>query len=275
MPPAIADSAFLVNELRARNTALSRDVFAHLWVNDHTRQICKNYDGLVYPDDEISLGVRNRFFLELIESFFASQPDGILVNVGSGFTNYPFLLDRDFPVIEIDFPHVVDYKSRHLEQFYQAGLIPLRHIEFVGADLNDGHDRNALAAKLSADSRLAKSFIVIEGLTYYLNSESLDELFQIAAGLQRVGSMVAFDFWTPDLETQPTCAKFRGFLENQLGFKNRHYNYMSTASLRSVDGYRLSELTDVLEMQLKYVPVPVLNQRYGVLDAYAVLTRTE
>ncbi len=206
---AIADSAFLVNELRARNPSLSLDQYAHLWVNDRTREICKTYDQEVYPDDEVALGIRNRFFFNLIETYFQKPGDKIFVNLGAGFTNYPFLIRTPIKTIEVDLPHVVDYKKQKLSEFTKSGKLPVRDINFIATDFNDSGDVAKLEKQLLNYIGNSESLFLLEGLTYYLKPSAFRSLIELICNLQKPNSVLALDYWPPHLRNHETCEKFR------------------------------------------------------------------
>jgi hypothetical protein len=132
----ISDSAFLVNESRARRSDLSGDYYAHHWVDperrERVRKLWNDFSSCVYPFDDIVLSIRNRFFLERIQAFVSNHADSALVNLGAGFTSYPFLLDRSIRVLEVDFPHVTTYKQSRIDDLTQRGVLPIRSIQFCG-----------------------------------------------------------------------------------------------------------------------------------------------
>jgi hypothetical protein len=78
----ISESAFLVNESRARNVGLSHDRYARLWVSDATRKLWEDFAREVYPFDDIELSLRNRFFLERLEAELRKDRTTVFVNFG-------------------------------------------------------------------------------------------------------------------------------------------------------------------------------------------------
>lgn len=270
---AIADSAFLVNELRARNPSLSLDRYAHLWVNDRTKEICRTYDEEVYPDDEVALGLRNRFFLNLIEDFFEKSHEGVFVNLGAGFTNYPFLVNSLIDAVEVDLPHVISYKKKKLEEFESSAAIPDRSVNLLDADFNNISSVHELEKKLTNYVDKRRSFFLLEGLTYYLKNSSFNLLIRTITRIQDSDSILAMDFWPPHLENHRTCKRFRDFLEKRLNYKNESYNFIEPSLLKQISEYKIIQLTDVLHQQEKWLQKPILNNEYGVLDSYVVLQK--
>jgi O-methyltransferase involved in polyketide biosynthesis len=168
MERTLSDSAFLVNESRARAEELSKDPFAKLWVDDRVRALWQLYTDAIYPFDPIQLGVRNRFFLHQAAAFFQTHADPVFVNIAAGFSSYPLLFARAIESIEVDLPQVGAFKTAELGEFRTQGLAPNRAVTYSAADLHDPQDRQALARLLESRCRGRSSFVLVEGLTYYL-----------------------------------------------------------------------------------------------------------
>ncbi len=270
----IADSAFLVNESRARNVPLSRDRFARLWVNEATRRLWEDFSREVYPHDAIELGLRNRFFLERLTEQVRRRGVTCFVNLGAGFTSYPFLLDESLDCVEVDFPHVLAYKKTRVDRWQREGRLPRRRIAFLPADLNDPDDLRALEGNLQDRLAGAVSFFLAEGLTYYLPAESLQRLFALCARVQGEGSFLAFDFWTPAVEGQPVFQRFVRFCADRFGHRAERYNLLSEEDVASLPGYEVIETTDVQALEREFAGTSVLADPAEILpENYALLVR--
>lgn len=270
----ISESAFLVNESRARRVVLSHDLYAHLWVSDATRRLWEDFSREVYPYDEIELGARNRFFLERLNSYVETNPGAVFVNVAAGFTSYPFLTQTECRCIEIDYEHVLAFKREKTEEWRREGLLPDRRVEFLAADLTAEAERERLRRTLGAKIAARPSIFMMEGLTYYLESAVLSELFSVFAEVQSKGSVLTFDFWTPDSEKHPVFIRFSEFFEKRFGHRRKNYNLLDVDTVRSVPGYELVELTDIQELEQAYSSTRVLSNYEEILpEDYAVLVR--
>jgi len=252
----VSESAFLVNEFRARNEAESRDIYAKLWVTDKTREIAKRYDEQVSPHAlGVILGIRNRYFLACLESELRLHPDLVFVNVAAGFTSYPFLVNGLQKSIEIDFPHVIEYKERKLKEFQDQGKLPFRIIRFLPADLNRIEDEERLSMQLKHEIAVKPSLVFMEGLTYYLDSKSLSRLVTLFSNLQTPGSLLVLDAWASARETEAVCSRFRKFLADHLNYPNIRYNYLDVPDLNRLAAgrYEIVELTNMLEKEKEYL----------------------
>lgn len=146
---SISESAFLVNESRARNVGISRDRYAHLWVSDATRARWDEFAREVYPHDEIELGVRNRFFLERIGAAIDGGRVAAFLNLAAGFISYPFLVDGPCRFVQVDLPHVMAYKRDRVERWRREGKLPAREVVLLAADLNDDGSLDAIEPRIA------------------------------------------------------------------------------------------------------------------------------
>jgi len=271
----ISQSAFLVNESRARNVALSHDPYAKLWVSDATRRLWEDFAREVYPFDDTELPLRNRFYLGVLKMSLLLHPDTVLVNIGAGFTSYPFLTERPCPCIEVDFERVVNFKRLKTDEWKRKGLLPDRDVEFVACDLSKRIEVAALRSRLERELAGRTSTVFLEGITYYLESTILRDLFAILTKIQIEGSIIAFDFWTPDAEEHPVHRRFRKFFADRFGHRETEYNLFEPAVLGVPNGYGFVDRADVVELEKRYSDTTRLADPKAILpEHYIVFERT-
>jgi O-methyltransferase involved in polyketide biosynthesis len=270
----ISASAFLVNESRARNVALSRDVYAHLWVSSATRRLWDDFAREVYPHDDIELGLRNRFFLEQLQAAARAQPGLVFLNVAAGYTSYPFLLEEAICCIEIDSPEVVRHKQRCLERWQREGRIPVREIVFHGADLTRREDLARLEGVLCEQIGKRPSFCLLEGLTYYLGLGALRRLLALCTRLQQPGSLLACDYWLPDYAQNPVYRRFVRFSAKRFGRGKQRLNLLAEDFIRRLPGYGVVEQTTIQNLARRQGQTVLLQDDRMILpESYAVLRR--
>ncbi|UCG51345.1 MAG: class I SAM-dependent methyltransferase [Candidatus Latescibacterota bacterium] len=271
----ISESAFLVNESRARNVELSRDRYAHLWVTDSTRRLWRDFSREVYALDAVELALRNRFFLEHLEKQIRRTPDTVFVNLGAGFTSYPFLVATPCRCIEIDYEHVCLFKGKRIIEWQKEGVLPKRKVEFIPADFRDRSDQKRVRHKLAGALSGKPSMATLEGITYYLERATLCRLFEILSDVQTPGSTIALDFWTPDVVTNPVHIRFTEFFAKKFGHARSDYNLFDVDFLRSVDGYEVISVLGIQELEKMYSGTNYLADIDQILpEHYAVLERT-
>jgi O-methyltransferase involved in polyketide biosynthesis len=275
MPGArrISESAFLVNESRARGVAVSRDIYARLWVTPETGRLWEDFSREVYELDHVELALRNRFYLEALDSAARRHPSVVFVNLAAGFTSYPFLAEKPCPSIEVDFGRVSRFKRLKIEDWRAKGWVPQREIEFVACDLADERQLDALARRLRGAMSRAPSVVFLEGITYYLRREALLRIFGALRVLQPPGSVLALDFWTPEFEGHPVHARFRKFFAERFGHAETEYCFLDAGFLRAREGYEIVDLTDIVELEKRFStetrladPGAILPERYAVLE---------
>jgi O-methyltransferase involved in polyketide biosynthesis len=183
-------------------------------------------------------------------------------------------LESGIRVLEVDFPHVTTYKQSRINDLVHQGLLPARPIQFCGVDLTSPDDlaRFELALKTTVDQRA--SFILMEGLTYYLDRASLDRLFDIFRKHQSTGSSVAFDYWPRELGDKPICTRLREYFETHLGQAPHDYNFLDEGYVRSRRGYAVAELSNVVAEETRILGTQILQTGEILCEHYAILTKT-
>lgn len=274
VPSHISSTAFITNQSRARAVEISKDVYSKLWVSPETIQLWDDFSKNVYPYDDLELALRCRFFLERIQAFIQENVNSIFINIASGFTSYPFLLEPPCPCIEVDYQQVIEFKSSQIYTWQDEEILPRREIEFVPTDLkNKDNLKNLRIALLSAiDKR--NSFILMEGITYYLNIPILKTLLQIFRDFQPSGSIVAFDFWKPDMVQHPIFIKLEQYFAEQFNFESCTYNLFDFEFINSIEGYEVIEITDVAQQEKMYCTSSILQDYTSILvENYAILRK--
>ena len=110
-----------------------------------------------------------------------------VINLGAGLDTRPYrmLLPVNLQWIEVDFPHMIAYKNQVLENEKTAC-----HLQRIAADLSNTEERQALFARLGAQTK--RALIMTEGVVGYLTNEQ-------AAGLSKDLFIIpAFQYWIQD-----------------------------------------------------------------------------
>lgn len=243
----LSDTAFLVNVLRARDVEISKDIYAELWTTERSWQITTLYLDALRGYNGKELALRNQLFLQAMGTFTQAYPDSVLVNLGAGFTSYPFLLD---PAnwIEVDLPKVISFKQEKVARMIAEGRLPKRSIEFLSFDLDRIDSIELLPDTLSPRLEDRPSFILLEGLSYYLSPHSLDCLFSVIRQLQVKNSVLALDYWPSRLAQTPALQDMFSFFDKQFGCESQEYNFIETSRFESLEGYEVIQRTDAQEL---------------------------
>jgi O-methyltransferase involved in polyketide biosynthesis len=209
--PGVAATSLLVNESRARLPDLSRDRFARDWIPEVLRtavhELWADYAEAVYPHDDVVVSVRSRSIIELLEAALHAAPDLVLVNVGAGFTSYPWLLPLR-RTLELDRPEVVRAKRMRIDELWRSGILPHRDVTLVDVDLLAvgavERVRTAIEGVTAPGAPLA---IVMEGVAFYLDRATVMGLVGLANSLADEVVAAAVSYWPAHAEENPVLRR--------------------------------------------------------------------
>jgi O-methyltransferase involved in polyketide biosynthesis len=264
----LSGTAFVVNVSRSEKVMLSKDIYAHLWITDAARDYYKQLQENVYTYDDLFISLRHRFFFEKQKEFIKTHSNPAIINIGSGFTNYPFLLEGKFEYIEVDLENIIYYKKERIEKFIQEAIIPFRDVYYYPIDLRNVIDREYLRSKLNgAVASSNRSMIIMEGLTFFLDENTLDYLFKTLGSIQKKGSEIVFDFWKPDSMTYPVLQKLKTYLENNFGYTMKDYYLFDKDYIESKKDFVISEIRTIAEVEKQYAGTNTFENRENVIPA--------
>jgi methyltransferase (TIGR00027 family) len=169
----------------SRKDALFRDPLAAKLVGEHATEIHRqmSHARYVYWSVVVRTAIIDSYLTELI----ASEGIDTVINLGSGLDTRPYrmTLPPNLKWIEVDFPQIIDYKSKRL-----ADDKPNCQLERIAMDLSDPIARRELFTRLNAESR--KAVILTEGVTPYLSNDD------VAALADAIRDQPNFAYWITD-----------------------------------------------------------------------------
>ena len=263
----IHETAFVTSTFRSLNEGLSRDVYAQLWNNTKASAWTEEYLEEVCSEEVSAHCLRNRFFLEEIERL---KPE-VLINFGCGFSMYPFLLDEHMIHVEIDKREIVLYKEEKIKEFQQQGKLPNRTIYFIGVDFSKEYVK-ALLETLKVIKGNKTSFILIEGVLFFLSRKDTDVLFELFAKLQGEGEYVGSASFQDSLKSSEAFKRLLNYVNRELTktkasdwqtieddfyAKNKNYNLVNHQ-----DYFSLSE---TYNNEIKLEKDFILNENFYIL----------
>ncbi|NQT33284.1 MAG: class I SAM-dependent methyltransferase [Candidatus Omnitrophica bacterium] len=257
----VSITAFIVNESRARLESLSGDIYAKLWVTEEAKHLWEELAQEVYPYDHINLSLRNRFYLDRTKGFVTEHADSVFVNMAAGFTSYPHLFDTPCRCIETDYPHIMNFKEKKVREWQQEGALPERSIEFYPLDMENHDELNSFEESFASWCEGTPAIIIMEGLTYYLSTGTLDNLFSCYAKYLVKGSLVVFDFWGPDSDSYPAIQRLKKYLSRISGGPVKDLTYMDMDHIRNIKQFSVVEHTDIAELERRYTETLVLQEK--------------
>lgn len=261
----ISDSAYLVNVSRAKSLQISNDIFAHLWIPSDLKNVVynlwDNYSKFVYPYDDIELGIRTNYFLKSINNILNEIPNTVLINLGSGFTSYQYLLQKEILTIEVDVTEIIEAKELRAKKLIKEKILPQRETIYLTCDFNNTEERINLFKKLKKTlHKETKTFILMEGLLYYLSTNTTQKLLHNNQLIQLDGSVCAFDYWKPTVVKSEYYNGMMEFYESEMGMDRSSINFFYAKQLINTNCYDIMEDTDVFKQEKIILDRHILNE---------------
>lgn len=220
----IADTAFITNYYRSLDEELSRDPWAKLWVTDKARELGDSFAKEAVPHDYVNIQLRYRYFLEQLEIFQREVGEFCFLNIGAGFTTYPY---QEFMVnhaisIEIDQPQVVSFKERTSLAYQKEGKLPNhKDLYYLGVNFEKDNYTDHLE-KLLKDLKATNrpQFILMEGFFYYLSESVSNDLWKYLLSQLPEKSRIGMIYLPPETKDTTALQKTRDFLSRRCGYES-------------------------------------------------------
>ena len=248
----ISETAYLTCGCRANNESLSKDIYAKFWMNNKSREFVNDYLKEVSPVENELLSLRNRFFLDELKSFFRLHKNSVFINLGAGFSNYPFLLNSNHRFCEVDCSEIINVKINKIFEFGERGVFPRRDITFFELNLDKQDELHKLKKRLKNWLGESVSFVLIEGLIYYLNDENSAELLEIIRKIQTPKSRIGVISWPPKFKKYPVFNRFCNFVAKTMDQKSEKYIFHNPNEFRKLRDYKLIKQTNYIQLSKKY-----------------------
>ena len=248
----IHETAFVTSTFRAFDENLSKDNFAKLWQNSTTENWIKEYLNQVSSEETFTHCLRNRYFLDTIKDLIQNQQIEAVINFGSGFSMYPFLVEEKIVHIEIDKPEIINYKKTQIKEWQQKNIVPERNIHFIGVDFSKNY-KQGLFSKIQSIKGNKSTFILIEGVLFFLTREETNDLFNFFDTIQ------TSDDYIGSASFQETIKDTKAF-QNLLDFFNKKvskttesdYQTIENQYYKSKENYKLIDHQDYFSLSKKY-----------------------
>jgi methyltransferase (TIGR00027 family) len=195
----VSDTALMVAACRAMETerpdGLVRDLYAARLAGERGMAIAR-----ALPIPELwcfGVGVRVKSMDEILMTALNERRVTTVLNLGAGLDTRPWRLELPPALrwIEVDFPHMLEYKARQL-----AGEKPRCRLEQKPADLSDDGERR----KVFKLAGLAETLLITEGLLEYLPRAAVVALATEAPRLSGIR------YWLLDATSEHVTRAIRG-----------------------------------------------------------------
>lgn len=269
----IHETAFVTSAFRAFDEILSQDNFARLWQNPKTEQWIKEYLDQVSSEETYTHCLRNSYFLDRIKDLVQNQEIEVLINFGSGFSMYPFLLNENLINIEIDKPEIVDYKKVKIENWEKENILPKRNIHFIGVDFSENYKEDLLT-KINSVAANKPSFILVEGVLFFLDRMETDNLFAFFNTIQKSGDYIGSASFQETIKETKAFQNLLSFFNQKISKTNENdYQTIDDEYYSSMKDYKLIDHQDYFSLSKKYGNKIKLNKELILNENFYLLKK--
>lgn len=269
----IHETAFVTSAFRATDETLSGDSFAKLWQHPRTENWIKDYLRQVSSEETHTHCLRNRFFLDTMRDLVQRGEIDVVINFGSGFSMYPFLLDEGLEHIEIDKPEIVQFKERQVVTWQEEGVLPKRSIHFIGVDFTKNYTAD-LFDKIQAIKSDKPCFILIEGVLFFLRRQETDALFSFFDSIQKQDDFIGSASFQDSVKDTLAFDKLLTFF-NQKVHKTTEADYLTLQDeyYTNLEHYDLMEKQDYFSLSSKFDHEIILDDDLILNESFYVLKK--
>ncbi|WP_053057979.1 class I SAM-dependent methyltransferase [Rubrobacter aplysinae] len=148
------------------------------------------YDYPVYSSSSIwgAFGHRTRFFDDALRDHLGEAEQVVILGAGWDTRSYNLVKGTDAQAFEVDAPETQTQKRESLA----AANIDASDVVFAAADFNEESWLDALERVGFDPSK--PTFVLWEGVTYYLEAEAVEATLKTVAEQLAPGSAIAFDY---------------------------------------------------------------------------------
>ncbi|WP_062059928.1 class I SAM-dependent methyltransferase [Aquimarina longa] len=273
----IHETAFIVSTYRSYHEDISKDIYAKLWNNTKTELLIPSILKSISKDEAILHSLRNRFFYERINSFFTKNNGGTLINFGAGFSMYQFIIDDTVSTIEIDKREIIDYKKNKIDLWVDQNKLPYRETLYTAIDFNQKTEKEIIEM-LYPLIKKKPTFILLEGVLFFLDQQTTNKLFRVFNKLQNQGDLVGVVSYLPEIEKTEVYQRLLNYFDTH-NSTNDSFNHqtIATSYYKKIKGYRLQEHIDEFQLSKIYTPqnsfidkTQLLNENMYILENYKV-----
>ncbi len=266
----IHETAFVTSAYRASYESISKDYYAKLWRNPKTTAWIKNYSKSVSSEEAFTHSLRNRYFLEKIKESVQNNKIDLLINFGSGFSMYPYFLNENLTHIEIDKPDIIAYKKDRISDFLADYKLPKREVHYISSDFSKDYEM-PLLYEINKIKANRSSFILIEGVLFFLNRKETLRLFDLFSKIQKKNDLVGSVSFQDQMEETETFKKLIKFFKEQVVLSD-HFEYqtINDGFYNGLKNYTLVDQQDYFSIKAKYAPEKsfteeILNENLYIL----------
>lgn len=262
----IQETAFVTSAFRSSDEELSKDIHAKLWKNSKTDTWIKSYTASVSKEEPFVHCLRNRYFYEEIKRLSENDEIEVLINFGCGFSMYPFLLSEKLVHIEIDKPEIIEHKRENIKKWQDANELPKREIQYISTDFSEENEKLILS-EINSIKKEKTSFILIEGVLFFLSINDTNRLFELFGKIQTKGDFIGSVSFDEAILKTAVFKRLMDFHNKKVVVNKETDNYTTPADFYThLRDYKLTDHQDYFSLSEKYTPQSALKNKDEILN---------
>ncbi|MFC7358007.1 class I SAM-dependent methyltransferase [Jejudonia soesokkakensis] len=243
----VHDTAFMIAYYRAQHEEASKDPYAKLWLEDtNVKSWTDDFASKVSEHDEILHCMRNRFFYEQLLELTKKNPETLFINLGAGFSMYPYVLPQTVTTVEVELPQICTYKSNKIKSFQELDMLPQRNVIHLAGNITAETSHSDLIKSI-APFKKKKTVILIEGVFFFLSSEEIKSVLKFCAQLQDAGELLYCVNFEDRVKNTAVFNRLKTYFSETLSSHGNPFTTLPHRYFKKVNGYTLSAIDSGLQ----------------------------
>lgn len=254
----VHDTAFMIAYYRAQNEEASRDPYAHLWIRDGVETWATQFEKRVSHHEGILHCMRNRYFYDTLNASLGVGEPALCLNLGAGFSMYPYTLPEKVVNLEIDFPEIMQFKNHRTAQFEDENRLPKRRVRRIAANMVAAEGQQAIRKEISEVPKRRK-IILIEGVLFFLKKQEIAMVLDFCRSLMQPGDLLLCNSYTDGVRDTEVFQRLTAYFETELNVTGQANTTLPISFFQQLDHFELCHTCGTLQLgkQLGYIKASV------------------
>jgi methyltransferase (TIGR00027 family) len=178
-----------------------------------------------------------------------------VINLGAGLDTRPYRMPLPINLhwVEVDFPHMIEYKSPLLQNDK-----PACHLQRIAIDLRNDDARKALFARLGAETK--RALVITEGVVGYLTNEQGAQLSK------DIFAVPSFHYWIMDYHSRLRSHRRNRLFKKMLAKAPLQFDVADPIAFFTSHGWKVQDKIQILDEGDRIGrKMPTLKFPYNVL----------
>jgi O-methyltransferase involved in polyketide biosynthesis len=263
----VHDTAFIIAHYRSQFELLSKDPYAKLWLRPSLKKFAGSFAEHVSYHDEMLHCMRNRHFHDALQEISQQSDDFLFINIGAGFSMYPYTLPEKATTIEIDLPEIIAYKDLHTKKFTTQNKLPKRAVIHKTVDITDIEQLKNFKSVLKKYSE-KKKVILIEGVFFFLKKDEIKNLLSFCKSIQKEGDILFCVSFDEEILKTLVFKRLTSYFSLHLKSKGNPYTVLPHSFYETLNGYKLIDKNSTLSLGKKLNAIDESLKEEDVLNEY-------